>query len=293
MKKAFLGTIIAISLLAGCEKAEVNPPEETYIDPEVLFRIGDGTEYRYNDILFYDSSTHILYFKEPQEKFNEIINKPFAFLNWGDTIYSGVFWPAYYSSIPIGPIIMSPPNMYGNYALRIEIWMGEDQQRINDPELIGILKDHSLLHSGLEGRIDKILFSETKITFGFTIINRDVSDLMILDINKTGPNLFHYFTNGLYIRKPSHDSVYESTIQHEKPVPWNSWKEEWLSVLKSGDSASFEIEYPLENPVGPGSYYAIFEFPGLAYQVSKEQLFQGANRIWLGDITLRTNIVLK
>jgi hypothetical protein len=35
-----------------------------------------------------------------------------------------------------------------------------------------------------------------------------------------------------------------------------------------------------------------FEFPGLAYQVSKDQLLQDKGRIWLGDITLRTRITL-
>jgi hypothetical protein len=281
-------------ILLSCEKTSViDTGPDSKIDPDVLFRIGDGTEYHYDDIALYDSSAHILYFRKEQDKFYEIINKPFAFLNRGDTIYSGLFWPGYYSSIPVGPVIMSPPSMYGNYALRIQIWLGDKSQLINNPELIDVLKDHGLLHSGLEGRIDKISFSETKITFRFTITNRDKTDLLILDINKTGPNLFHYFTNGLSIRNPSHDRIYESTIQHSKPEPWNSFKTEWLSLLKSGESASFEIEYPVEDPINPGEYYAIFEFPGLAYQVSKNQLFQGMNRIWLGDITLRKEIILK
>lgn len=297
MKKTVLLSILFSAFILSCEKAEVIDPginnnPDYKVDPEVLFRIGDGTEFRFNDIELYDSSTHILYFKKEQARFGEILNKPFAFLNKGDTIYSGLFWPGYFSSIPIGPIILSPPNMYGNHALRIEVWMDDKPDVRNCPELTGILKEHNLLHSGLDGHIDSIEISDTLITFRFTVINRDVTDLLILDINKTGPNLFHYFTNGLYLRRPTHENAFSGTIPHQKPDPWNSWKPEWLSLLKSGDSVSFVIEYPVETPVGQGEYHAIFEFPGLAYQVTKAQLLQGKNRIWLGDITLRKNVVI-
>jgi hypothetical protein len=107
---------------------------------------------------------------------------------------------------------------------------------------------------------------------------------MIIDPDKTGPNLFHYFTNGLYIYDLAHNEIFSSTILHQAPVPWNSWKSEWLSELKSGDSRQFTIIYTINKPIIPGEYDTTFDFPGLAYQVSKDQLYQGNSRIWLGDI---------
>jgi hypothetical protein len=286
MKRTALILIALISILSSCEK----PVEVT--DQDVFFKIGKEKAFRFDDIELYDSSTHIIYFKESQNEFSEILQGPFSFFDKGDTIYSGSFWPGYSSFIPRGPIILSPPNMYGDYALRIEIWMGDKPDVRNSPEIIALLKKHGLLHSGLSGSVDFVETGENQLSFGFTIVNNDLTDLMILDLNKTGPNLFHYFTNGLYLRDQNHNEVFSGTIPLQKPEPWNSWKADWLSLLKSGDSISFTINYPVEAPISPGEYNLLFEFPGLAYQVSKDQLFKDDYRIWLGDITLRGKVTI-
>jgi len=286
MKKVALVGMAIISAITACEK----PVEQT--DHEVFFKIGNEYAFRFDDINLYDSSTHIIYFKDAQSEFKEVLQDSFAFFDKGDTIYTGAFYPGYSSYIPMGPIILSPPNMYGDHALRIEIWRDDKPDVRNTPRLIEILNEHGLLHSGLSGTVNFVELTGNQLSFGFTITNDDITDLMIIDINKTGPELFHYFTNGLYLRDQDHNEVFSSSIEHQTPVPWNSWKPEWLSTLKSGESVSFTINYPLETPVNPGEYRLLFEFPGLAYQVSKNELFQNHERIWLGDITLRKNIVI-
>ncbi|MDP4224329.1 MAG: hypothetical protein Q8868_13565 [Bacteroidota bacterium] len=285
MKKVALAGMVVISVVTACEK----PVEQS--DHEVFFKIGEYHAFRFDDISLYDSSTHILYFREAQNLFGEFLQERFTFLDSGDTIYSGTFNPGYSSSLPVGPFIPSP-SMYGDHALRIELWFGNMPDERNSPRLIEILKNHDLLHSGLSGEVDLVEVNTSALSFGFTITNHDLTDLLIIDINKTGPELFHYFTNGLYLRDPDHNEVFSSTIQHQTPEPWNSWKPEWLSVLKSGESKSFTITYPLETSLSPGEYRLLFEFPGLAYQVSKDELFQGNERIWLGDITLRKIITI-
>jgi hypothetical protein len=260
-------------------------------DPDVFFKIGRGIEFRFNDIELYDSSTHILYFRDEHDLFTDYLKDSFAFLDNGDTLYAGTFCPAYQSYIPVGPMILTP-GMYGNHALRIEICMGNKPDPRNSHGIIELLKEHDLLHSGLSGSVDFVNINGTELSFGFTIANHDLKDLMIIDMNKTGPELFHYFTNGLHLRDRDHNEVFESNIVHRKPEPWNSWKPEWLSVLRSGDSVSFTINYTIDKSIEPGEYNLLFEFPGLAYQVSKDQLLQDKGRIWLGDITLRTRITL-
>jgi hypothetical protein len=73
----------------------------------------------------------------------------------------------------------------------------------------------------------------------------------------------------------------------------NLWKIEWLSLLKSGESRQFTINYTLKNPILPGQYITTFTYPGLAYQVTKDQLYQGNNRIWLGGIQLTKKLVIQ
>ncbi len=285
MKKQILLSLIVLVTFVSCEKFK-EP------DPDVFFVTSSGLKFKFDDIQKYDSSTHILYFNKTYSEFKDILQGSFAFLDNGDTIYAGSFLPGYSSFIPSGPIILSPPNMYGDYALRIEIWMGNKPDPRNSERIIEILKTHNLLQSGLLGKINSVEINNSTLKFNFTITNKDESDLLILDINKTGPNLFHYFTNGLYIRDLNSNLVFENSFISQKPEPWNSFKTDWLTQLKSGESLTFSINYSLETPLNPGQYNLLFEFPGLAYQVQKDQLSQNGNLIWLGDITLRKKITI-
>jgi hypothetical protein len=286
--------LILLLITSGCENDDgtsgYNKNFRGNISPDVFLKIGrHGSEFTFEDIQLYDSSTHIIYFKDKHPEFisfSDILNGPFYFLDKGNIIYSGSFVPSYSSFIPAGPFIMSP-GFYGEYALRIDMWWDNKSDVRNCPGLIGILKDHGLLHSGLSGSIDFINISGDKISLGFTVLNRDNTDLLILDINKMGRELFHYFTNGLYIIDMDHNNIFSSSITPQQPDPWNGWKTEWLSLIKSGESMSFTVDYPLLSPISRGDYSLSFEFPGLAYQVSMDDLYQGNSRIWLGDISLK------
>lgn len=284
MKKSLYLGLVVLLILTSCKKLD---------NKEVFFKIGSDLEYKFSDIELYDTSTHMLYFKQVRDEFKDIEKGSFSFLDNGDLIYSGSFWPGYSSSIPTGPFIMSPPSMFGNYALKIDNWSPNVVDTRNDPKMISILNQHSLLHSGLAISSSSVEINGTQLTFKFTVKNQDQSDLMIIDFDKIGTNLFHYFTNGLYIYDLAHKEVFSSTIQHQAPDPWNSWKADWLSELKSGASKQFTIIYTINNPINPGEYDSSFDFPGLAYQVTKDQLNQGSSRIWLGDIILKKRITIQ
>jgi hypothetical protein len=282
MKKfIFLGIAILL-ITSSCEKN----------NRDVFFKIGNHHEYTLSDIELYDTSTQIMYFKTEHDEFKNLDKETFTFLVDGHPIYSGSLWPGYSSLGPSGPFILSP-SMYGSYALRIYYWHFDKPDIRNDPRIIQILNQHNLLHSGLSISSDSIEITGTQLTFRFTVTNKDQSDLMILDLDKTGPNLFHYFTNGLYIYDLAHNEVFSNNIQSQTPDPWNSWKIEWLSELKSGESKEFTINYTLNNPLNPGEYNSTFEFPGLSFQVTKDQLYQGNSRIWLGDVILNKRIILQ
>jgi hypothetical protein len=282
MKKLLLPGLILILVIISCEKT----------DNEVFFKIGSKQEYKFSDIELYDSSAHMLYFKREHDEFKKIETGSFSFLDRGDLIYSGSFWPGYSSLGPSGPFISSPMGLFDMYAFKIENWHGDKPDVRNDSRLINALKRHDLLHSGLAIISSSIIISGTQLTFRFTLANKDQSDLLIIDPEKTGPALFHYFTNGLYIYDLSHNEVFSSTIQHESPDPWNSWKTDWLSELKSGESREFVIIYTINNPIIPGEYDTSFEFPGLAYQVTKDQLYQGNSRIWLGGLPHSKRVII-
>lgn len=272
--KNYLASGLLILLLMSCEKKDSN----------LFLKIADF-EYAIRDIELYDTSTHIMYFKNEHEELNFLEKGTFVFMNDGDKIYSGALVPGYSSSIPSGPFIMTPP-MYGNHALKIECWHFDKPDPRDDTRLIKILTQSGLLHSGLAISASSINIVESQLIFRFTINNQDQSDLLIIDPDKTGPNLYHYFTNGLLIYNQENREVFSGNISHESPEPWNSWRREWLSVLKSGDSKEYVITYPLSTPLAQGDYKATFRFPGLGHQVSSDQLYQSDGRIWLGNVSM-------
>ncbi|MBN1789583.1 MAG: hypothetical protein JW830_03740 [Bacteroidales bacterium] len=292
--KALLRGVFFVLWIFACEK---DPGiTHTFIPvrpgPEVFFVTSNRLAYQFSEFDFYDSSTCIFYFKTLHQEFEDYDRGTFSFLDNGDTIYSGSFWPAYMCSMPSGPYIESMPSFYGNYAFRVDyLWHEGQPDPRNSPEMIEVLKDHNLLHSGIALSIDTIEISGNTLDYSFTVTNADATSLLILDPDKTGSALFHYFTNGLYLYDMDHHQVFSSGITHLAPVPWNSWEPGWLSELQPGESKTFAIHDTIITPLIQGDYQAVFEFPGLAFQVAKDQLYQGDARIWLGEVQGSKRIV--
>ena len=288
MKKFLLTGTVSILLMASCEKIFNNSGDDYF------FKSDAGLEYKYTDCEIYDSSTHIIYLKTSHPQIITDKSSVFSVLADGKEIYQGAFWPPYSSSLPIGPYISSYTSFYPDFTLRIEQMTIDNQPADprNDPRIISALAAHGLLHSGLSAAINSVDISGTQLTFKFTVTNADITDLLILDPEKTGLNLFHYFTNGLSIRNVNHEEVFSSQIQPETPSPWNSWKSEWLSVLNSGASRQFTINYSISSPLIPGEYTASFQFPGVTLGVTHDQLFQSNGRIWIGDVSVNKKITV-
>lgn len=283
MKKILLFGLASVVIFVSCSKN----------NKDIFFKIGNDFEYGFSDIELYDTSSNIIYFKSEREEFKSIEKNTFSFLDDGDVIYSGSFMPGYSSSIPMGPFIFSPPSMFGNYALEIENFYPNKPDARKDPRIISLLEQHNLLHSGLAISSSNLEITGSDITINFTITNYDESDLLIIDPYKTGLNLFHYFTNGLYIRDSNNFIVFTSDYEVQTPDPWNSFDIDWLSLLKSGESRQFTIDYTIPNPLNPGEYTSTFEFPGLSYQVTLDQLYQNDSRIWLGQIKSNKKITIQ
>lgn len=284
MKNALNIILLLVSLLISCEKQKN--------DPDLTFKIGDNLEYTCEDFELYDSSTHILYFKTYHPEFDDQTTAEWAFYDGKEKIFEGVFWPGFMCSFPTKPFISTMPSFYQNYTLRFQYLFTPNTDLLNDSRLISTFKKCGLLHSGLSVLIDNITISDDQLIFSFTVTNKDKSDLLILDPDKMGPGLFHYFTNGLSIWEPDQGMVYSGIIEHGAPSPGNNWEIDWLSKLKSGESKQFTITYTIENLINSGEYNAIFRFPGLSYHISKEELFQGDSRIWLGDILSAKKITI-
>jgi len=285
--------LIIVSLLmlgfSSCDNSDPEPDQggdnQKPIDSGTLISLGDNFIYSYSEIVLYDSSTHLIYFKEKHPEFDKIRQPSFALYDKGDTIYQGEIWPSYSSSLPSGAYFATMPFFYQNYALRIDYMGGSKPDLRNDPRIIQSLKDRDLLHSGLTSAIQTLEISGSLASLDFVVTNLDKSELLILDPGKMGQKLFHYFTNGLYLRDLATNNIIASKLEYQAPNPSDSWKKEWLTLISPGGSVLFTLNYKFDKVISPGNYSAWFEYPGLSSQIDIHDVFQTTGRIWLGDIT--------
>ena len=284
----FLLSVLLIGFVS-CEKSgngDDNPDiiNKDTLPSEVFIQIADNFIYDYSDVAFYDSSAHVLYFLESHPELEKIREAEFTVYADGDTVYSGELWPSFSSLLPAGIYIPCMPLFYQNYALGIENRLTGMQDLRNDPGLINVLYKRNLLHSGIVASIGALEISGSLARLSFIVTNYDDTPLFILDPDKMGHKLFHYFTNGLYLKNKETDEVTTTILESQTPVPWNGWSKEWLSLLGPGESRSFTLNYSFNSVIPPGNYIAWFEYPGLSLQVDIDEVFQESGRIWLGSV---------
>jgi hypothetical protein len=283
MRNFLITGMMALFVLTSCEK----------IGRDAIFVINGKTEFTADDISLCDTSSHILYLKRIHSELDNIERGTFAFYDKGEPVFSGEFWPGYLSSSPQGPVIMTFPLALQRYALKIETWSVDQNSMLNNSRLTDLLNEHNLLHSGLAVSSVSASVTGSELVFGFTLTNMDQTDLLILDPEKTGPGLFRYFTNGLHLfDADNNNEVFEDNIQDTAPDPWNSWRIEWLTRLGAGESKEFTFSHTLGTALQPGDYKALFEYPGLSFQVAHDELFQNGARVWLGEIMIKEIITI-
>jgi len=284
MKNCIISCMMAFAILTSCEK----------VGRDAIFVINEKIEFTADDISLYDTSAHILYLTRNHSELDNIERGTFAFYDRGEPVFSGEFWPGYLSSSPSGPVIMTFPMSLQRYALKIESWFDDQNSTLNNSRLTNLLERHNLLHSGLAVSAVSASVAGPELIFSFTLTNMDETDLLILDPEKTGPGLFRFYTNGLYLYGPdSNNEVFADNIQHSAPDPWNSWSMDWLTLLGSGESKVFTFSYTIQTPLQPGEYRASFGYPGLSFQVSRDELFQDGARVWLGGIKINQVITIQ
>jgi hypothetical protein len=279
MKKFPLALLSLFLILASCERNNT----EYFSEPVVV--IDQNLKYSFNDFELYDSSAHILYFKESHP---ELINNDLSgFDVYADNvkIYHGIYQPGYSSSMPTEPFIWEHPIFYPDYVLRFE-FMGHGVDPRNDDRLMSAFKNKHLLHSGLFGEIKDVVINGPLLRFTFKITNKDESNILILDPEKMGQRLFQYYANPPVFYNVAEQAIFQISFDSDSPLSMDTWSLDWMTELEPGDSKEFTLSYTLSSQISPGDYKITFRFPGLSRQITRDQLYQDDRRIWLGDITL-------
>ncbi len=260
-------------------------------------KISDSTVLTHGDIDFYDFSTHLIYLKNSNSFLKNIDWGTFTVYVNGNKIYSGQKHPWRSSSLTVGPVIRQP-TFYSDYIIPIGFSKVIDSSGNYNPDprgdkrIIEALKENDQYHEGLKCEINSLLYlSSNSVTIELRLINNDSSNLYYLDPDRMGINLFHYFTNGLFLKDSNNKKTYTHSIQAIK-TKVDRWNKDWLSIINSKKSKIISITYSNFETVTPGQYEVFFTFPGLS-KVKKTDLQQDKGRIWLGKLPVTKEIMIE
>lgn len=286
MKNAIL-LFITIALIICISSCEKNKNDSEITDGFSLV-ISDSLTYNSNHIDFYDFSSHLIYLKTGYFSFSDFGGFRVSVDN--EVIYTGLMFPSYSSYLPTGPVIRCAPTFYDDFIIPIDFFQvtnsagNTNEDPRNDTRIIEALKKYNQVRKGLSLEILSLeRLSSNKLELTVQIINHDADVLLILDPEKMGIELFHYFTNGLTL-VDSFNNSYTHKITPEKPNAYDSWKNDWLTTVNGNETKAITIIYNDFESIPSGRYSARFVYPGLGSQINREDLIQHNSRIWLGKL---------
>ena len=269
------------------------------------------------DIRFYDWSSHCIYLKKNKthfipgwqkgKKFNlfpsEWADKPFVVTANGQKCYIGYFSRVELSMTEwIAPMIgdVGFNDIYPSDIIWIHWrWLYHDYPQ-NNPIVKNSLINAGLYHGGISVAFDPADVNTLRmvenadtstISYKFTITNNDVDNLYIIDPDKTGSDLFHWFTNGITFQDINTKKIGEPRWRkYVSPPSYDYWSPDWFTKLKSGHSIQRTVILKGYPYFPTGEYIFQFKYNGQALAMEKEVRELADGRYWLGPT--RANVLV-
>jgi hypothetical protein len=154
----------------------------------------------------------------------------------------------------------------------------------SDARIKNELTSLGLFHGGITVRLDsvKVLVNADTSTleYGFSITNIDADNLLVFDPDKTGSELFHYYTNGVILVDSSGKGIGSSLKTTSPP---DSFQHAWYTELYSGASISRVVQLKGYGRIPIGNLSCLFIFPSGPVNIKAQDRYYLDGRIWLGE----------
>ncbi|MCF8360817.1 MAG: hypothetical protein K9H26_18845 [Prolixibacteraceae bacterium] len=286
----YVFSLFTLFLFLSCEKDIDN--ENSCFSIE----FSDGTVIKGNNILFYDSSTCVLFLKEkvnlnvdtgdsvnPVMEFNLYVNE--------EKIYGGIIWPVIFNKIPDLPYISCRSYPYFESDF-MEIKHYKDSA--NDYRIIECLEKNNLLKHGITCKIDTVYvnsYSDSSVTCVLTLENLDDINYYVPDPRKMGVSRFNCYTGGLGLSDKTRDVHYSANYSTSQGC--NELSLDDLSVLKGNSKISFTYTSSYRTKFDKGTFSVKLRYESMGFfKPVTLNLNQDDGRIWIGQIFVeKENIV--
>ncbi len=254
-----------------------------------------------SDIEFYDFSTHCIYLKKDKSCFFEnfegkfyqfnpvLISRPFIIVSGNEKCYVGALHSGLLSLAPVGPYMDElDVGSYPSDVMHISRSWSNNEDIRSDPRVEDILIKQNLFHAGLEIELtsfELISNSDTStVEYQIKLINNDEENLYVIDPDKMGSELFHYYTNGPHLWDYDKSLyLYSKYKDVDSPDPFDSWKFEWFTLLERNQSITRTIRlkgYPF---IPNGNYVGYMNY-STPKRIDKDNRIVAGDRIWIGSI---------
>lgn len=313
MKKSIIVILLSVFLSCSTDKSPLSPSDVSsfsiYLlkyhslnlqqikDSGINDLILDDTAWICgDDIEFYDYSTHCIYLSKMKNEFFtkelsiSMNDQPFVVKANNKRCYIGSFHSGAMSLAPTKPYIDEISTMFfPTDVLYINPgWDSIDER--NNTNIETSLDNMNKLHYGIVVKIKNIQVVDNSDTasvlYTYELINHDKDNLYVLDPDKMGSDLFHYFTNGIDFRND--DEYFSSEYKFVKqPEPFDSWQPSWFTEIKTGEKLQRTVLLKGYPPIPVGTYNCDFTFSS-PLKIEKNDRYIENGRIWIGKIESET-----
>jgi len=249
-----------------------------------------------DDVQSYDFSSHCIYLKADKSRFfatdtgkhfvfdTVLIDKPFVVVASGEKCYVGSLHSGLLSTLPLGPYIDElDVGFYPEDVLHISRFLGGETDVRGDSRIKDALISLGLYRGGIRLDLESANLLENNdtstIEYTFRIANIDPNNLCVIDPDKMGTELFHYFTNGVVLQ--GNNRLYQSEYK-KVTAPATSWDPTWFVEIPTGSYIERTAKLKGYPRILPGVYSCQLTFDGP--KVRKEDRHLSAGRIWLGNV---------
>lgn len=246
-----------------------------------------------SEIEFYDWSAHMFYLNTEKEKQKYsgqyfVVKKEHRNPSQDKALFLGMFFPPYMSSFPMVPSILAMDNFIAandivSFSSFGSLLSGNMDSQIEFKEA---LVSAGLFREGIQPEMLNInRKNSTTLEYTIRITNNDSENIYVLDPNKMGIGRFHYYTNGVSLRKDN-VSYYSEGASISSPEIKNSW----YFRLAPHKSMVRTIRLDGYSNLPTGEVHFYFSFPGSSVGAGEWKKSDG--RIWLGGKFIEGDINL-
>ena len=254
------------------------------------------------DVEFYDFSTRCIYLKSNKRTLfanfglghfePRLTDKPFVVAAGGNRCYLGCLHSGALSTTPAGPYMDELDVWhFPDDVLHVSRHRASTEDARSDPRVREALIRRGLFHAGLRVELNSVSVvrnaDTTTVQYRFTLTNEDRDPPYVIDPDRTGTELLHYYTNGVVLSNESQPQIWSEYKSVTSPVPHDSWAPCWFTRMKGSQSIQRTVTLRGYPRIPRGRYVCRLEYSGPKTIVRTERnMLDG--RYWLGEIASKT-----